>query len=123
MRRFGFSSSHFFSVPVLLALCHAMAGPVGRGDGTLSLLAGYRGLAGTMTYRSLHAAATWTFSEGERTLRRVRYRESRRKGSGTGQKCVSSPVAALSRQLYRARIESQGSPSVMPLRRHLATLR
>jgi transposase-like protein len=30
---------------------------------------------------------------------------------------------ALSRQLYRARIESQGSPSVMPLRRHLATLR
>jgi|SRR5690242_5001113 hypothetical protein len=75
MRRFGFSSSHFFSVPVLLALCHAMAGPVGRGDGTLSLLAGYRGLAGTMTYRSFHAAATWTFSEGERTLRRVRYRE------------------------------------------------
>jgi hypothetical protein len=29
-------------------------------------------------------------------------------------------VRALSRQLYRARIESQGSPSVMPLRRHLA---
>ena len=25
--------------------------------------------------------------------------------------------------LYRARIESQGSPSVMPLRRHLASLR
>jgi CheY-like chemotaxis protein len=23
----------------------------------------YRGLAGTMTYRSFHAAATWTFSE------------------------------------------------------------
>ena len=34
----------------------------------------YRGLAGTMTYRSFHAAATWTFSEGERRLRRVRYR-------------------------------------------------
>ena len=32
-------------------------------------------------------------------------------------------MAALSRQLYRARIESQGSPGVMPLRRHLATLR
>ena len=32
-------------------------------------------------------------------------------------------MAALSRQLYRARIESQGSPSVMPRRRHLATLR
>jgi hypothetical protein len=31
-------------------------------------------------------------------------------------------AAALSRQLYRARIESQGSPSVMPRRRHLATL-
>src|ERR1700756_5015710 len=30
---------------------------------------------------------------------------------------------ALSRQLYRARIESQGSPRVMPLRRHVATLR
>jgi hypothetical protein len=26
----------------------------------------YRGLAGTMTYRSFHAAATWNFSEGER---------------------------------------------------------
>jgi len=30
---------------------------------------------------------------------------------------------ALSRQLYRTRIESQGSPRVMPLRRHLATVR
>jgi hypothetical protein len=30
------------------------------------------GLAGTMTYRSFRAAATWTFSEGERALRRVR---------------------------------------------------
>jgi hypothetical protein len=36
---------------------------------------------------------------------------------------LAMPTAALSRQLYRARIESQGSPSVMPLRRHLATLR
>ena len=56
----------------------------------------YRGLAGTMTYRSFHAAATWTFSEGERRLRRVRYREPPEGvflGSGTGQKCVSSPVA------------------------------
>jgi hypothetical protein len=56
----------------------------------------YHGLAGTMTYRSFHAAATWTFSEGERTLRRVRYRappEGVFLGRGTGQKCVSSPVA------------------------------
>ena len=36
---------------------------------------------------------------------------------------VTKSNAALSRQLYRARIENQGSPSVMPLRRHLATLR
>jgi hypothetical protein len=56
----------------------------------------YRGLAGTMTYRSFHAAATWTFSEGERRLRRVWYREPPEGvflGSGTGQKCVSSTVA------------------------------
>jgi hypothetical protein len=55
----------------------------------------YRGLAGTMTYRSFHAAATWTFSEGDQPLQRVRYRE-RPEGvflrSGTGQKCVSSTV-------------------------------
>jgi hypothetical protein len=56
----------------------------------------YRGQEGTMTYRSFHAAATWTFSEGERRLRRVRYREPPEGvflGSGTGQKCVSSPAA------------------------------
>src|ERR1700724_234188 len=35
---------------------------------------------------------------------------------------LAMPSAALSRQLYRARIGSQGSPSVMPLRWHLATL-
>ena len=49
-----------------------------------------------MTYRSFRAAARWTFSEGERPLRRVRYREPPEGvflGSGTGQKCVSSPVA------------------------------
>jgi hypothetical protein len=54
------------------------------------------GLAGTMTYRSFRAAATRTFSEGERTLRRFRYREPPEGvflRSGTGQKCVSSPVA------------------------------
>ena len=53
------------------------------------------GLAGTMTYRSFHAAAMWTFSEGERPLRRVRYRalpDGVFPGSATGQKCVSSPV-------------------------------
>ena len=36
---------------------------------------------------------------------------------------VTKSNAALSRQLYRARIESQDSPRVMPLRRHLATVR
>src|SRR5262245_27333163 len=35
----------------------------------------YRGRAGTMAYRSLQAAATWTYSEGDQPLRRVRYRE------------------------------------------------
>jgi hypothetical protein len=35
----------------------------------------YRGLAGTMTWRSFHAAATWTYSEGDQPLRRVRYKE------------------------------------------------
>jgi hypothetical protein len=55
----------------------------------------YRGLVGTTTYRSFHAAATWTFSEGERRLRRVRYKEPPEGvflGSGTGKKFVSSPL-------------------------------
>jgi hypothetical protein len=55
----------------------------------------YYGLAGTLTYHSFHTAATWTFNEGERRLRRVWYRqlpEGVFLGSGTGQKCVSSPV-------------------------------
>jgi hypothetical protein len=55
----------------------------------------YRGRVGTMTYRSFHAAATWTYSEGDQPLRRVRYREQPEGvflGSGTGQKCVSSPA-------------------------------
>jgi len=43
----------------------------------------YAGLAGTMTYRSFGAVATWTFSEGERTLRRVGTR-SGWKGSSLG---------------------------------------
>ena len=34
-----------------------------------------RGLAGTMTWRSFHAAARWTFSEGDRPLHRVRYKQ------------------------------------------------
>jgi len=56
----------------------------------------HHGLAGTTTYPSFHAAAMWTFGEGERTLRRIRYRqppEGGFLGSGTGQKCVSSPMA------------------------------
>jgi hypothetical protein len=56
----------------------------------------YAGLAGTLAYASFHTAASWTFNEGDRPLRRVRYRE-RPEGvflaSGTGQKCVSSPAA------------------------------
>jgi len=35
----------------------------------------YRGLAGTMTCRSFHAAAIWTYSEGDQPLRRVRHKE------------------------------------------------
>src|SRR5215472_316061 len=49
-----------------------------------------------MTCRSFHAAATWTFSEGDRSLRRVRCREPPEGiflRSGAGQKCVSPPVA------------------------------
>jgi hypothetical protein len=34
-----------------------------------------RGLAGTITWPSFYAAATWTFSEGDRPLRRIRYKE------------------------------------------------
>ena len=41
---------------------------------------------GTMTYRSFHAAATRTFSEGERTLRRFRYREP-----PEGSSCAAGP--------------------------------
>jgi hypothetical protein len=55
----------------------------------------YQGLAGSMTHRSFHAAATWTYSEGNQPLRRVRYREPPEGiflGSGARQKCVSSPV-------------------------------
>ena len=53
----------------------------------------YHGLAGAMTYPSFRAAAAWTFSEGDRPLRRTRYREQPEgvfPSSGTGQKCVSS---------------------------------
>jgi len=55
----------------------------------------YQGLAGSITYRSFHAAATLTYSEGNQPLRRVRYREPPEGiflGSGARQKCVSSPV-------------------------------
>jgi len=56
----------------------------------------YQGLAGSMTYRSFHAAATWTYGERDQPLRRVRYKERPEGlflGSGARQKCVSSPVA------------------------------
>jgi hypothetical protein len=55
----------------------------------------YRGRAGTMTWHSFHAAAAWTYSEGDQPLRRVRYKERPEGlflGSGTGKKCVSSPA-------------------------------
>jgi len=55
----------------------------------------YHGLRASMTCRSFHAAASWTFSEGDRTLRRVRYREPPEGiflRSGAGQKCVSPPL-------------------------------
>jgi hypothetical protein len=35
----------------------------------------YRGLAGTTTWGSFQAAATWTYSEGDQPLCRVRYKE------------------------------------------------
>jgi hypothetical protein len=35
----------------------------------------YRGRAGTMTWRSFHAAAMWTYSEGDHPLRRIRHKE------------------------------------------------
>jgi hypothetical protein len=54
-----------------------------------------RGFTVTGTYRSFHAAAKWTFTEGDQPLRRVRYREQP-EGlfvvSESRQKCVSSPV-------------------------------
>src|SRR5215472_10060229 len=60
------------------------------------MVIGYQGLAGSMTYRSFHAAATWTYGERDQPLRRVRYKERPEGlfvGSGARQKCVSSPVA------------------------------
>jgi len=58
------------------------------------MLIHYGGCTGAMTYRSFHAAATWTFREGDQPLHRVQYREQP-EGlflvCGTGQKCVSSP--------------------------------
>jgi len=58
-----------------------------------------------MKYCSFQAAARWTFSEGERPLRRVRYREPPEGvflDSGTGQKSVSSPVADDGARMLRA---------------------
>jgi hypothetical protein len=56
----------------------------------------YLGRAGTTTWRSFHAAAEWTYSEGDQPLHRVRYREQP-EGLflvyGTGEKCVSSGAA------------------------------
>jgi hypothetical protein len=35
----------------------------------------YRGRPGTMNWRSFHAAAMWTYSEGDHPLRRIRHKE------------------------------------------------
>ena len=81
---------------------------------------GCLGLAGTMTYRSFHAAARWTFSEGERTLRRVRYREPPEGvflRSGTGQKCVSSLVADDVEILPANRRKAEAPPPAVGTRR------
>src|ERR1700730_1482971 len=43
----------------------------------------YPGLEGTMTYRSFHAAARWTFSEGERTA----LRPARQSASSSSSSC------------------------------------
>jgi hypothetical protein len=63
---------------------------------TFKIVVPYQGLAGTVTWRSFHAAANWTCSEGDRPLRRVRYKE-RPEGlfsvSGGERKCVSSAPA------------------------------
>ena len=80
----------------------------------------YHRLAGTMTYRSFHAAARWTFGEGERTLRRVRYRhppEGVFLGSGTGQKCVSSPLADDMESLPANRRKAELPPPAIETRR------
>jgi hypothetical protein len=56
----------------------------------------YDGLSGSMSYRSFHAAASWTFSEGDRPVRRVQYKappEGLFSDRGTEQKSVSSPTA------------------------------
>ena len=55
----------------------------------------YRGFAGSLSYRSFHDAATWTYKEGDRPLRRVRYKERPEGaflGIRTGQKRVSSAL-------------------------------
>ena len=77
----------------------------------------YRGLAGTMTWRSFHAAATWTYSEGDQPLRRVRYKERLEGlflGSGTGQKCVSSPAADVLKPSPLDRLKTQAAETRMP---------
>ena len=80
----------------------------------------HHGLAGTTTYRSFHAAAMWTFCEGERTLRRVRYRkplEGVFLGSGTGQKCVSSLMAGDRESLPANRRKTKAPPQAIETRR------
>ena len=80
----------------------------------------YHGLAGTMTYRSFHAAAKWTFGEGERMLRRVRYRQPPEGvflGSGTGKKCVSSPMADDMESLAANRRKAEAPPPAIETRR------
>jgi hypothetical protein len=85
----------------------------------------YRGRPGTMTYRSFHGAAVWTFSEGNQPLRRVRYRELPEGGfirSGHGEKAFHQApddvvVTSPSEPLITARRCVSCAGAFVPVRR------
>ena len=74
----------------------------------------YRGRAGTMTYRSFHAAALWTIQEDARGMRRVRYaaveaaRERLRRRSVQGPKQGVSDPAGSADALEEAGVTDAG---------------
>jgi hypothetical protein len=55
----------------------------------------YEGLAGCMSYRSLHAMALWTYSEGNSPLSRTRYVKFER-GAVAAEAGVGEPTADVS---------------------------